>query len=424
MAVATFTNQGTASVRVLGDTIHITDLELIDHDGAGFLERVDRDTDDVVRHALKIGLTALEQTEVSLDIEFVRREFEQLLVRNEVINQKAEEEVRAILRKSLGAGGELPKTMDVYLGDHGTLAKMTADLFDERLTTSVIGKFRHELASYFGGDTSALATLLDPSREGSPLHQFADEMRGEFKAMGAQLAAVEAARMGRAEERAKGTAKGRDFEEEIDVRLVQLTHGSNDLLDRTGDTAGVIPGCKKGDWVITVDPGVTGGGSIKVVVEAKNRSMSRPAMVEELGVAKENRAAATALAVFHPDHAPTGVAPLQLVGSDVYCVFDPNEPDAIGLEAGLRLARAWAQLSGRGERNGVNTAAIVTCVEDVRHQLVELKSARAKLSQIGMITASVGEMLDGLRSVIEQRLTSIEIELRADRPDLAMSRQA
>jgi hypothetical protein len=414
VAVATLPQQRTASVHVLGDSIHITDLELVDRDGAGFLERVDRDPVEVVRHALKIGLTALEQTEVSLDIEFVRREFERLMAKNEDVNRKAEEEVRTILRSSLGAGGELPKTLDTYLGAHGTLAKMTSDLFDERLTTSVIGKLRLELARYFGGDTSVLATLLNPSVEASPLHQFADEMRAAFKEVGEQLAAVEAARVGRAEERAKGTAKGFDFEEAVHLHLADLTHGCNDLLDRTGETPGLIPDCKKGDWVITLDPAVTGGAPIKVVVEAKNRYVSRPAMVTELAEAKENRAAAVALAVFHPDHAPTGVAPLQLVGSDVYCVLDPNEPDAIGLEAGLRLARAWALAKGRGERAGVNTVAIATCVEDIQHQLAELKAARTKLNQIGTITAAVGDSLDGLRTAIERRLTQIEVELQAD----------
>ena len=196
-----------ATIKVMGDRIHIADLDLIDHDAARFVERAGPESGELLRRALKIGLTALEQTKVSLDIEFVRREFERLVAKNEEVNRRAEEEVRTILTASLGTDGQLPKTLDAYLGAEGRLTNLTTDLFDERLTTSAIAKFQHLLAKYFDGDNSALATLLDPSRQGSPLHQFAEEMRAEFKAVGEKLAAAESARQARAEERAKGTAK-------------------------------------------------------------------------------------------------------------------------------------------------------------------------------------------------------------------------
>jgi len=42
--------------------------------------------------------------------------------------------------------------------------------------------------------------------------------------------------------------------------------------------------------------------------------------------------------VFTPAHAPSGVAPFNLVGDDVYCVIDPDAPEPATLEAAIRLA--------------------------------------------------------------------------------------
>ena len=55
---------------------------------------------------------------------------------------------------------------------------------------------------------------------------------------------------------------------------------------------------KKGDFVLTIDPARTGGADVRVVVEAKDRAMSGRAIRDELREAKENRAAAVAVAVF------------------------------------------------------------------------------------------------------------------------------
>ena len=56
--------------------------------------------------------------------------------------------------------------------------------------------------------------------------------------------------------------------------------------------------------MLTIDPARTGGTDVRIVIEAKDRQMSGRAIREELREAKENRAAAVAVAVFGPDHAP------------------------------------------------------------------------------------------------------------------------
>ena len=82
-----------------------------------------------------------------------------------------------------------------------------------------IGRIGTLLGQYFDGDASKLAVLLDPTRLGSPLHQFRTEIADGFRGVHERLAALEAAHKARAEERAKGTAKGGDFEDVLEGML-------------------------------------------------------------------------------------------------------------------------------------------------------------------------------------------------------------
>ena len=62
--------------------------------------------------------------------------------------------------------------------------------------------------------------------------------------------------------------------------------------------------------------------------------------------------------IFTPAHAPSGVAPFNLVGDDVYCVIDPDDPDPATLEAAIRLARLLALASLVEHEVEVDAAAI------------------------------------------------------------------
>ena len=57
---------------------------------------------------------------------------------------------------------------------------------------------------------------------------------------------------------------------------------------------------KKGDFLLTIDPQWCHGADLRVVIEAKNRSLSWREIREELDEAKRNRGAAMALAIFSP----------------------------------------------------------------------------------------------------------------------------
>jgi hypothetical protein len=289
---------------------------------------------------------------------------------------------------------------------------MVDELFDPKRRDSAIGRIGGMLEQYFDGDGSRLAVLLDPTRLGSPLYQFRLEMEQGFAALQERLAGLEAAQKARGEERAKSAAKGADFEDLLEGLLGEIARGANDLLERTGTEAGNDGRSKKGDFVLTIDPAVSPGCELRVVIEAKDRQVSGREMREELRAAKANRDASVALVVFSPVHAPAGIAPFDVRGGDVYAVIDPANPDAATLEAAVKLARLLAVATLRAREAEVDVAAVTEALDQIRATLDTVRGLKTQLTGIGNTAAGVSAALDRLREAILGWIANAEREMR------------
>jgi hypothetical protein len=405
----------TTEIRVEGDRIVIERFTLRDPALAGVLAARDpADRPAVIERALSIGLLALQDVAVSMDVDMVRDEFEKLARTNEQANAKAVDALDQVLRANFAdVDGRLPRTLEKFLGDRGQLRAFVAELFDETKRDSAIGRMRTLLGTYFDGDASKLAVLLDPTRQNSPMHQFRSEVTASFEKLHERLAAIEAAAAARGAERARSAAKGGDFEDVLESVLGDLVRGHGDLIDRTGADTGELLRSRKGDFVISVDPARSGGADLRIVVEAKDRAMSVRSIREELREAKENRSAAVALAIFSPEHAPAGVAPFDLRAGDVYCVVDPAQPDVAVLEGAVRLARLLALLSLRDVQAEVDVETIRSALAAVRAELDALKGIKSTLTSISNSAGGVQQQLDRLRDAIVARLAEAETGIRA-----------
>ncbi|MGZ8501248.1 MAG: hypothetical protein ACXWW6_00185 [Candidatus Limnocylindrales bacterium] len=401
-------------VRLDGELIVVDGLVLVDAGLAGFIaERPADDRPVLVERALRIGLVALQDAGVTVNVDAVRREFDGLLIRTAQANERAAGALDEVLRQNFADGdGRLPRTLETFLGDRGRLQAFVTDLFDESKRNSAIGRMRELLGSYFDGDASRLALLLDPTRMHSPLHQFRSEVSDGFNKLHDRLTAIEAAAGARASERARSAAKGADFEDLLEAMLGDVARGSGDLVDRTGTEAGDVIRSKKGDFVLTVNPAQTAGTELRIVVEAKDRVMSGRQMRDEIRDAKTNRGAAVGLVVFTPAHAPSGIAPFDVRAGDVYCVVDPEAPDPGTLEAAVRLARLLALLSLRDQAVEVDAPAIRQALDGVREQLELIKGLKSTLTSIGNSSRDVGAGLDRLRDGVICRIAEAEAELR------------
>ena len=401
-------------VRIDGDRIVVERLVVVDAAlAASLADREPAERPAVVERALRIGLLAMQDASTAMDVDVVRREFEKLMAQTTAVNESAARAVEDVLRANFADGdGRLPRTLEKFLGDRGALQQFVNELFDETRRDSAIGRIGGLLGQYFDGDRSKVAQLLDPTRLGSPLHQFRQEISEGFKGVHERLAAIEAASRARADERAKSAAKGGDFEVLLHGMLGDLARGSGDLVDRTGTETGALLGSKKGDFVLTLNAALTRGADVKVVLEAKDRVMSQRAMREELREARENRGAAVSVAVWTPAHAPTGIAPFTLVGDDVHVVIDPESPDTAYLEAAVRLARLLALATLQEREVDVDAAAIGRALAGVREQLEAIRALKTQLTSVSTATKAVWTGLETLRAGILARVAEAEAELR------------
>ena len=399
---------GTPAVRVDGERIVVEQLQLADPALARFLaQRAPNARVELVERALRIGLLAIQDADTSLDVDLVRREFEALLQRADSLNERAASALDGVLRANFADDdGHLPRTLERFLGDRGQLRAFVTELFDENRRDSAIGRMRELLGRYFDGDASRLAHLLDPTRLGSPLHQFRTEVSENFGRLNERLSAIEAVAS------ARSAAKGADFEDAVGALLAEICRGSTDLLERTSAEAGAVIRSKKGDFLITLDERVTRGADVRIVVECKDRPVSARHIRDELAAARQNRSAAAALVCFTTQHAPPAVAPFNLHGSDVYCVLDSAAPEADVLEAAVRLARLVALTSLERSAAAVDSVAAHTALEAIRGQLDAIRGLKSQLTSIGTASQQVCTGLDRLRDGVLARLADAEAALR------------
>jgi hypothetical protein len=403
------------SVRIDGDRIVLDRFVLTDSGLSAFLaERPPDDRSAIVERALRIGLLALQDAGVTVNVDVVRGEFEKLVRQAEQVNERAATALEQTLRTNFADGdGRLPRTLERFLGDRGALRSMVDELFDESKRDSAIGRIGGMLERYFDGDTSKLATLLDPTRLGSPMHQFRQEIAAGFKSVEERLVAIEAAAAARAGERQRSAAKGADFEDLLEGMLADVARGNGDLIDATADEIGNSIRSKKGDFVLTVNPETSRERDLRIVVEAKDRKMSAREMRDELREAKANRSAAVALVVFTPAHAPAGVAPFDIRAGDVYCVIDPTAPEPAMLEAAVRLARLVAVATLAETELDVDAAVIGAALEGIRQELDAIRGLKAHLTSISGASATVAAGLDRMRDGVIARVAAAETELAA-----------
>jgi hypothetical protein len=198
--------------------------------------------------------------------------------------------------------------------------------------------------------------------------------------------------------------------------LAEAVRGTGDVVERTAVATGDIIRSKKGDFVLTVDPQWCGGAELRVVIEAKNRSRSWRDLRDELADAKRNRGAAIALALFTPEHAPTGVAPFDVRYGHVFAVIDPGAPDMATLIAAVRLARLHALAALATRTSEVDAARIAQALTALRTELEAVRQLKVSLTSIRTTAEQVAAGLDRLREQVLVRVAEAEAQLRLTRP--------
>jgi hypothetical protein len=421
------------SVRTIGDRVAVDGLVVDDPVAVRLVREREEAGDDpaqLLLDAVEIGARVLDREQAGANAEFVRTEFE-----------KQAREVEAAFGEQAGAVGErLAKQLeDVFGPETGSLSKALERHFSDDSSGSVQQRVRALVAEVMAQARQDLLQQFSAADGRNPLADFkaaslammkrsAEQQDTHLTAMRDRMAALErqlqglrdekAASVELAAERERGTAKGRTFEEAVFDAVEAIAAAQGDCAEPVGDLA--EGGGKRGDVVVSVDA-ATGPARGRIVIEAKDRRISRKKSLEELAEGLDQRSAQFGVWVVpSEEELPSGVRDLREVDGDkLYVVFDPEDGARVGLEVAYKLARARVLLT-RDEVEGLDPALVAERVELARRAMEDVRRIKQQLTGATTAIGSAREVLDEMAAGVRARLDEIDdavAEALAREPD-------
>lgn len=258
----------------------------------------------------------------------------------------------------------------------------------------LIGRLQ-ELFSPGGPVAQRLHEALDPAAPSSVLGQGFASIRQEINALRDHLNQD----LGRRWEAERGTAKGVDFEEQVEASLRSAARAMGAIVEHTGRTAGSLGAAAKvGDYLFTLPNGC------RIAIEVKNqRSISlsgAQGVLAELDRAAANRQAEGALCISATDAYPQEIGPFGVFGHRVL-VVDDGEGTMIWV--GLRWLAA--SLSAQAGSEAIDLAAMADRLQRLRTLCQKFTSQKSALTDIAK---SVGKVSEGLGEMREEVISLVD----------------
>jgi hypothetical protein len=418
---------------------------VVDGDVFNILEEVpEPERDDFTLRAFKVGVLALRDARTAAKVDFVEKEFAKMRTafQNDMretfgpdgrVTRKIQDvfgengAIDAKMRTFFGENGRFQTLLEEYVGEDGELCRSLDsrigkdsdfhDTLDEFLGQK--GVLRQALDGEFGPEAGRLYRILNPEDEKTPLgrlrktleHQFDPARKGSFiyelrsdltteitqlrQDLGLQAAV--------AEERAKGSQKGIDFQDHVFKLVNRLAAPHGDRVEDTSTLKGAL-GVGVGDAVVSLDPESAGGLDRRIVLEAKNTRVTlsgKRSILSELDEAMRNRDAYFAIAAVEHSFADA-FAPLRYVAPDkVLVAIDAEEADSLSLQVAYQLARALVVARAVRREAQLDVEAILGRLAEINRHLETVRAMKTNLT--GAVTS-----IDNVKRTLDQMKENIE----------------
>lgn len=406
-----------------GDRVRIDGLEIHDETAARLVTE-SPEPDSVIADAIEIGARVLDREQTAANAEFVKTEFEKVSK-----NVEAEFGDRAkVVAEELGR-----KVDEVFDPESGHLSKSLEQLFSDgsstavqhkvkQIVTEAMQKSREDLRRQFSsadGADNPLADFKDAtvrelrrsSSEQQTSQQRLMERMGELEKQLQGLRDEKQKLEELAQERERGTAKGRTYEEAVCDAVDAIAAVQGDVAHPVGDDPGT--GGKKGDVLVGIE-GASGPDRGRIVFEAKDKRISRPDFYSDLDESMKQRDADFAVLVVRgQDDVPAKLHSLrEYQGDKIVAVFDPEDGSTLEVEFAYRVARMRVTAAREGSED-IDAAAVratvaraVTAMDDVRKIKSQLTTAQ---NGIG----GAKELLDVVEARVRAELDQVDAALAA-----------
>ena len=410
------------SVRTLGDRLTIEGLVVEDECAVRLVREREEAGDDpasAVVDALEIGARVLDREQAAANTEYVKTEFDRA---SKEVEQAFTERAREVA-EFFGS-----KVDEVFGPDNGQLSRELEKLFSDGSSASVQNRVREIVGEALTRSREDLVRQFSSADGSNPLADFKAGTMHQLKQAEQRQHATQQAllqRLGELEkqlealrvekqqlerledERERGTAKGRSFEEQVVEAMDEIAKAQGDDVDAVGDLKGATG--KTGDAVVAIG-GCQGPSQGRIVVEAKDRRLSRREALEELDRAKAERDADFALLVVPgEEEIPARLQELREYNGDKLVVtLDPELGSRLALELGYRLARARV-LMARGGGEEIDAGAIrdtvqraLQAMEDVRRVKTQMTGAKTSIDKAYALVEEMAERVRAQLDAIDQ----------------------
>jgi hypothetical protein len=399
-------NNEIPQVIIEGDKISVTSLVVVDQTLAAYMEnRKPEERLKVMEQALRIGLMALQSVVGSIHVDYVGRAVEKLIADTKESNKKAIEEVKKVFDDAFKKdGGTMPAGLEKFLGDEGQLVNFTKELFDPKQSESAFGRLGTFMEEWFGGRESKLGEFLDPDREGSTFHLFRKDIFEKIAAISDKISEQKGVKR----ESRRGTLQGRVFEELIFEKYTDILQSTSDLIEATGNKAGLSKDVKKGDAVIHVNSKHPSDPQSRIVVEVKNTVLTAPEIEKEMISAKQNHNSEIALMIFSLTKAGSPDACFELHRHGIICYVNPEDPDTTTLTIAYRLTKIYAEATRVASTTGLDLIKFQIETKNIENQLKSFTAIKTQLTSINTTTEKIEDLLEVIENNIKDAIAKIE----------------
>jgi hypothetical protein len=411
-------------VRTIGDRLAVDGLVVEDECAVRLVREREQNGDDpvrVVRDAVEIGARVLDREQAGANTEFVKAEFEKA---SRDVQQEFTEKARTI------AEFFEAQFAAVFGEDDGQLAKELERRFGDGSAISVQNRVREAVAETLTKSREDLVRQFSAADDRNPLADFKSAAVREIQQAAGRSDATQRAllqKLGELQkelqalrdekdkleeveaERERGTAKGRSFEESVFEAVDGIAAAQGDDAEAVGDVREATG--KVGDIVVALD-GCNGPARGRIVIEAKDRRLSKPAALAELDKAMAERSADFAvLVVPTEEEVPAKLEPLREYNGDKLVVALDPETGTLPLELGYRLARARV-LMQRTDADGIDAGELRTAIERALAALADERKVKQQLTGAkGNIERAYG-LVESMAMRVREQLDEIDILVR------------
>lgn len=325
---------------------------------------------------------SLEET-IKKQVKDLAAEDGQLLKGIETLIERYQDEIEELAN---GEESELRKVM----------LKMLRDAKDE-ISKDVKGTVQSQEAK--------LSQLLDPQNPQSPLRSLANKVEEVAKSL-AEMRELEQVETAVAEVIETGVVGGLEYEEVAVQHLQRIAAAAQDDCESTGTITGRVPRSKMGDAVIDLKLG--GKVYARMVMEAKNKSLSKLDWEKEAKGSKENRAATGFIGMCkHLSDMPNGSRLLILDAQSIVLAYNPDLDDPQLLALVYQVVK-MNTLNNAGGFDGIDMAEVNVSLQEALKSLERFDALGKQVSAIENAAKSIRKEAGEIREAVETRIMQVQ----------------